>query len=82
MEQLGLTRRNPTVNDIFNDLKDANKNIDFNTFLDIVVGRVGDNKTREGLQKIFNLWDKEGNGTLDLNCFKQIARELGETLNE
>ena len=74
MEQLGLTRRNPTVNDIFNDLRDANRNIDFNSFLDIVVGRVGDNKTKEGLAKVFALWDKEGNGAIDLNCFKQIAR--------
>ena len=82
MEELGLTRRNPTVNEIFNDLKAANRSINFDEFLEIVVNRVGDTKTKDGLNKVFSLWDKNGNGVLDLDCFKQIARELGETLNE
>ena len=82
MEELGLTRRNPTVGEIFNDLRNANRSINFDEFLELVVNRVGDTKSREGLQKIFNHWDKEGNGVLDLAAFKQVARELGETLNE
>ena len=82
MEELGLTRRNPTVGEIFTDLKNANRSINFDEFLEIVVNRVGDTKTRDGLNKVFNHWDKEGSGNLDLACFKQVARELGETLNE
>ena len=31
---------------------------------------------------MFELWDNEGNGVIDFNSFKRIAKELGETLND
>jgi len=50
--------------------------------LDIVVGKVGDTKSKDGLQKVFEIYDKDGAGFIDMDKFKQIARELGETMNE
>ncbi len=46
MEQLGLDRRNPIVNQMINDLKDQNKPLNFDEFVEIIVGRLGDVKSR------------------------------------
>lgn len=43
---------------------------------------MGDNKSREGLKKVFSLWDPEGLGIIDFDSFKRIAKELGETMND
>jgi Ca2+-binding EF-hand superfamily protein len=64
------------------DLRDQNKPITFDEFLEIVVGRLGDVKTREGLQKLFNLYDTDGSGTLDFEKLKSVGKDLGETLND
>lgn len=63
-------------------MKDINRPINFEEFLDIIVNKVGDNSSREGINKVFQLWDNEGNGVADFNSFKRIARQLGETLND
>ena len=39
-------------------------------------------KTQDGLTRIFGHYDRNGDGVIDLDEFKQIARELGETMNE
>ena len=82
MEELGLKNRNPIVGQIFEALRGVNKAIDFDEFLKLVVGVVGETKTEEGLTTVFGHYDKNGDGVVDLEEFKSIARELGETLNE
>ena len=59
-----------------------NRPIKFDEFLEIVCSTVGDNKSKAGLTKVFNLWDPQGNGVIDFDSFKRIAKELGETLND
>ena len=34
------------------------------------------------MSKVFELWDNEGNGVVNFDSFKRIAKELGETLND
>lgn len=41
MEELGLNRRNPVVGLILENIRGANRAINFNEFLDMVVGTVG-----------------------------------------
>ena len=60
-----------------NGLRDVNRPIKFEEFLDIVCSKVGDTKSRDGITKVFQIWDKEGNGYADFDSFKRIARELG-----
>ncbi len=67
---------------MINGLKDINKPIKFDEFLEIVCSKVGDVKSRDGITKVFQLWDRENNGSIDFDSFKRIARELGETLND
>lgn len=82
LEELGLKGRSKIVFEMINGLRELNRPIKFDEFLEIVASKVGDAKSREGIAKVFELWDNEGNGVADFNSFKRIARELGETLND
>ena len=82
MEELGLKKRNPIVGQILETLRSAGRPIGFEEFLAMCVDTVGETKTPEGLSRIFTHYDKNGDGIVDLDEFKQVARELGETMNE
>lgn len=47
------------------DLQTKGKAINFDDFLDVVYSKLGDTKTKEGLFKIFNLYDLEKDGSID-----------------
>ena len=44
--------------------------IDLETFIDIITDRLGNNKTREGVSKLFKLYDTEDEGFWILENFK------------
>ena len=64
--------------------------IDFDTFVDIISERLGNNKSRNGAEKLFAIYDPEGTGYIlikiirfiDFPKLKAVAKELGETLND
>jgi Ca2+-binding EF-hand superfamily protein len=65
LEELGLDRRNPFILNLINGLKDKNKPINFDEFLDAIASRVGETKTKDGLKRVFALFDKDENGVID-----------------
>lgn len=82
LDELGLKGRSEIVFDMINGLRETNRPIKFDEFLEIICSKVGDTKSREGITKVYNIWDREGHGAVDFDSFKRIARELGETLND
>lgn len=82
LSHLGLDKRNPIVFQMIEDMKARTKAITFDDFLNIVVTRLGDTRSREGLAKLFTVYDTDGTGTIDFEKFKQVAREIGENLND
>jgi Ca2+-binding EF-hand superfamily protein len=82
LEELGLDKRNPFILSLIHGLRDKNKPINFNEFLEVVVGRVGETKTKEGLKRVFSLYDKDENGVIDFEEFKTVSRQLHENLND
>ena len=82
LEELGLKGRSNIVFEMITGLRSLNRPIKFDEFLEIVASTAGDCKSREGLQRVFALWDKDQTGVIDFDSFKRIARELGETLND
>lgn len=82
LTELGLKARNEIVGHMINDMRERGRPIDFDEFLEIICGRTGDAKTREGLGKIFSMYDNQGNGYIDFESFKHIAKEIGENLND
>ena len=82
LEELGLKGRSKIVFEMIEGLRALNRPIKFDEFLEIVASKAGDCKSRDGLAKVFELWDKDSTGYIDFDAFKRIARELGETLND
>jgi Ca2+-binding EF-hand superfamily protein len=65
LEELGLDKRNPFILNLILGLKDKNKPITLDEFIDIIASRVGETKTKDGIRRIFALFDKDENGTVD-----------------
>lgn len=83
MQSLGFETKNPTIYQMIADLdRDGGGPIDFEEFLDAITSKLGDKESREGIQKIFNLFDDDRTGTITLKNLKRVARELGETMSE
>jgi len=57
LEELGLDKRNPFTLSLIYALRDKYKPINFDEFLEIVGSKVGDTKTKDGLKRIFALYD-------------------------
>ena len=62
------------------DLENAGGEIDFDMFLDAITSKLGDKETRDGISKIFELFDDDASGSINLGNLKRVARELGETM--
>nr|BAC43748.1 spasmin 1 [Zoothamnium arbuscula] len=82
LEELGLKGRSKIVFEMISGLRALNRPIKLDEFLEIVASKAGDTKSREGLAKVFELWDPEATGFIDFEAFKRISRELGETLTD
>ena len=62
LEELGVDRRNPLVLGIINKLKEANRSIKFEEFLQIAAESIGEVRTKDGIRRIFALLDKNEDG--------------------
>ena len=82
LENTGVEQRNPIVYKMILDLQEINGPIDFDLFIDTICNRLGNNKDRDGIQKLFNLFDLSGDGNIDFEKLKRVAKDLGETMND
>ena len=82
LEELGLDRRNPFVLNLINGLKEKNKPIGLDEFIDTVASRVGETKTKDGLRRLYSLFDKDENGVADFEEFKGIAKQIHDPIND
>ena len=82
LEELGLDKRNPFILNLINGLKEKNKPISQDEFIDIIASKVGETKTKDGIKRIFALYDKDENGVIDFEEFKAIAKQLHDPIND
>lgn len=82
LEELGLDKRNPFILSLIHALRDQNKPVSFEEFLGIIGSKVGETKTKDGLRRVFALYDKDENGSIDFEEFKAISKQLHENLND
>eukprot|EP01083_Nonionella_stella_P016340 45651_1 len=82
MQSLGFENKNPTIYQMIADLDTpANAGgIDFDMFLDAITAKLGDKETRDGIYKIFKLFDDDNTSTIHLDNLARVAKELGETM--
>jgi len=64
------------------DLESESNEIDFEEFLDAITSKLGDKETRNGINKIFDLFDDDRTNSINLNNLKRVAKELGETMTQ
>jgi len=86
MQSLGFDTKNPTIFQMIAELdtNEAQKRggIDFTTFVDAINEKLGDKESREGIQRIFNLFiDDPTSETITLTSLRRIAKELGEQMS-
>lgn len=74
LEELGLDKRNPFIVGMINSLKDQAKPIKFEEFLSLMCEKVGDTKTRDGLKRVFAIFDQNEDGGVDFQEFKRLLR--------
>ncbi len=80
MHSLGFEKKSPTVYEMICDLEERGHEVDFDEFLDSISSKLGNRETREGIDRIFDLFDDDKSGTINLNNLKRVAKELGETM--
>ena len=62
--------------------KNANKQLDFEEFLDLMTARMSDKDTREDINKVFRLFDEDNSGSISIKNLRRVAKELGENLTD
>jgi Ca2+-binding EF-hand superfamily protein len=82
LEELGVDKRNPLVVGIINRLKEANRAIKFEEFIEIAAGSVGEVRTKDGLRRVFALIDKNEDGVIDFEEFKAGLKSIQEHMND
>ncbi len=82
LEELGLDRRNPFILKLIDGLREKNKPIGFDEFIDIIASRVGETKTKDGLRRVYALYDKDENGLIDFEEFKSISKQIRDGIND
>ncbi|CCF75287.1 Caltractin ICL1c [Babesia microti strain RI] len=83
MQSLGLDTKNPLVFQIISDIeKSGSSSINFNDFLQFITSRLGNRNSKEGIQKIFNLFDDDKTGSISFKNIKRVAKELGENISD
>eukprot|EP00178_Gracilaria_changii_P013383 TRINITY_DN3792_c2_g1_i1.p1 TRINITY_DN3792_c2_g1~~TRINITY_DN3792_c2_g1_i1.p1 ORF type:complete len:114 (-),score=28.43 TRINITY_DN3792_c2_g1_i1:34-375(-) len=81
MQSLGFESKNPTIYNMIADLEAEGREIDFEEFLDGITAKLGDKESRNGINKIFDLFDDDRSGSININNIRRVAKELGETMN-
>jgi Ca2+-binding EF-hand superfamily protein len=74
--------RSASIFRLLNGLEDVADEIDYEAFLGHIVERLGNRSFTAGIQRIFELFDADNSGTIDLTKLKRVARELGESLTD
>lgn len=81
MHSLGFEKKSPTVYEMICDLEEKGTEVDFDEFLDAISNKLGNRETKEGIDRIFDLFDDDKTGTINLNNLRRVAKELGETMS-
>ena len=83
MQSLGFEKKNPTIYNMIADL-DTHENsqgINFENFLDAITDKLGNKESREGISRIFDLFDDDKSGNISIHNLRRVAKELGETMS-
>lgn len=72
----------PTIFRLLAGIEELGAEIDFDSFLGHINERLGNRESKDGVQRILDLFDAEGTGTITLKALSRVARELGESMTQ
>merc|ERR1711972_903802 len=83
MKSLGFDVKHAVVYNMVADLDaDGSGEIEFGEFLDVMTAKLSDKNTKEEIDRVFKLFDKDRNGTLEADDLSRVCKELGEDMTE
>merc|ERR1712203_292484 len=83
MKSLGFDVKHAVVYNMVSDLDaDGSGEIEFGEFLEVMTAKLSDKNTREEIDRVFKLFDKDRNGTLEADDLSRVCKELGEDMTE
>merc|ERR1712151_179664 len=83
MQSLGFDVKHAVVYNMVADLDaDGSGEIEFGEFLDVMTAKLSDKNTKEEIDRVFKLFDKDRNGTLEADDLSRVCKELGEDMTE
>merc|ERR1712072_919928 len=83
MKSLGFDVKHAVVYNMVSDLDaDGSGEIEFDEFLAVMTAKITDKNTKEEIDRVFKLFDKDRNGTLEADDLSRVCKELGEDMPE
>merc|ERR1712151_1057453 len=83
MKSLGFDVKHAVVYNMVSGLDaDGSGEIEFGEFLDVMTAKITDKNTMEEIDRVFKLFDKDRNGTLEADDLSGVCKELGEEMSE
>merc|ERR1711935_209227 len=83
MQSLGFDVKHAVVYNMVSDLDaDGSGEIEFGEFLEVMCAKLSDKNTKEEIDRVFKLFDKDRNGTLEADDLGRVCKELGEDVSE
>ena len=61
---------------------DGSGTIDFEEFVEMMTGKMGDRDSPEEIRRVFKLFDDDETGRISFRNLKRVARELGENMTD
>merc|ERR1712146_124266 len=77
MRALGFEVKKEELKKMISDINDGNGSIEFQEFLEMMTGKMGEKDTREDIEKVFKLFDDDNTGKISLRNLRRVAQELG-----
>jgi Ca2+-binding EF-hand superfamily protein len=63
------------------DNEDNSSGINFEKFLDAITAKLGNKESKDGIYRIFELFDDDNSGSINIHNLRRVAKELGETMS-
>merc|ERR1712188_209751 len=83
MRALGFEVKNEELKKMVSDVdNDGNGTIEFAEFLEMMTGKMGEKYTREGIEKVFKLFDDDNTNKISFRNLARVAEELGENIDD
>merc|ERR1711988_1847647 len=79
MRALGFEIKKEELKKMISDIdNDGNGSIEFQEFLEMMTGKMGEKDTREDIEKVFKLFDDDNTNKISFRNLARVAEELGE----